>query len=82
MPLFSYSLTRGSEARTVQLRKSNPQGWLIEAVRATFPDIAVKRANAIVRLRLEAVAAGSQTWHATLVDEPSNLLIYVVQTRT
>jgi hypothetical protein len=81
MPLFSYSLTRGNETRTTQLRKSNPQGWLLQAVNATFPDVASRRGGDIMRLRLQVVAGVKQTWRATLTDEPSDLLIQVTQSK-
>lgn len=45
MPTFRYTLTRGNETRTTSLRKSNPQGWLAGAVRATFPEVAARRAG-------------------------------------
>ncbi len=81
MPTFSYTLTRGSETKTTELRKSNPQGWLLHAVQATFPDVADRRSDDVIRLRLMAVDGLKQTWRAVLADEPSDLSIYVVQTR-
>ena len=81
MPLFSYTLTRGTETRTTELRRSNPQGWLLDAVRATFPDIASRRDGDVMRLRLEPVAGAQRTWLATLDDQPGDLQVYVVQTR-
>ena len=45
MPLFRYHITHGSETKTVELRKSNPQGWLLDAVRATFPEVATRWAE-------------------------------------
>jgi hypothetical protein len=80
MPSFSYSLTRGNETKLTVLRKSNPQGWLIDAVRATFPDVAARRGNDIIRLRLEKTE-GAENWLATLADEPSDLVIRVSRTR-
>ena len=65
MPSFTYSLTRGNETKLTVLRKSNPQGWLFDAVRATFPDLAARRGNDIIRLRLEK-AEGAEIWRATL----------------
>ena len=79
MPSFSYSLTRGDETKVTVLRKSNPQGWLFDAVRATFPDVAARRATDIIRLRLEKVE-GAESWQATLADEPSDLVIRVART--
>jgi len=79
MPNFSYSLTRGNETKLTVLRKSNPQGWLLDAVRATFPDVAARRGNEIIRLRLEK-AEGVESWRATLADEPSDLVIRVSRT--
>ena len=76
MPSFSYSVTRGNETKLTMLRKSNPQGWLIDAVRATFPEVAARRGNDIIRLRLEK-AEGAESWQATLADEPSDLVIRV-----
>lgn len=32
MPLFNYRLTYATETRNTELRKSNPQGWLLQAV--------------------------------------------------
>jgi len=80
MPLFSYTLTHGNENRTTELRKSNPQGWLLDAVQGTFPDVASRRGADIIRLRLQTVGDTNQTWCATLIDEPTNLLIHVTQT--
>ena len=79
MPSFSYSLTRGNETKLTVLRKSNPQGWLFDAVRATFPDVAARRGNDIIRLRLEK-AEGAESWLAILADEPSDLVIRVSRT--
>lgn len=79
MPSFSYSLTRGNETKLTVLRRSNPQGWLYDAVRATFPEVAARRANEINRLRLEK-AEGAESWQATLVDDPSDLVISVSRT--
>lgn len=81
MPLFRYSITRGSETRTTELRKSNPQGWLLDAVKETFPDVASRRAGDVMRLRLVAVEGANQSWHTTLRDEPVDLLIQVAQAR-
>lgn len=79
MPSFSYSLTRGKETKLAVLRRSNPQGWLFDAVRATFPDVAARRGDDIIRLRLEK-AEGAESWRATLADEPSDLVIRVSRT--
>lgn len=79
MPSFSYSITRGMETKLTALRKSNPQGWLIDAVRATFPEVAARRGNDIVRLRL-AKAQSAESWQATLADDPFDLVIRVSKT--
>jgi hypothetical protein len=81
MPLFRYHLTRGSEMKTTELRKSNPQGWLLDAVRATFPEVASRRSGDVMRLRLETVEGGKQSWRAILRDEPADLLIQVTEAR-
>ncbi|SFK69236.1 hypothetical protein SAMN02799626_04934 [Caulobacter sp. UNC279MFTsu5.1] len=81
MPLFRYHITHGSETKTVELRKSNPQGWLLDAVRATFPEVATRRGGDVMRLRLETVDGVKQSWRAALHDEPSGLLIQVAETR-
>ena len=81
MPLFRYHITLGSETKTTELRKSNPQGWLLDAVKATFPDFASRRGGDVMRLRLLAVEGAKQSWHATLRGEPVDLLIQVVQAR-
>jgi hypothetical protein len=82
MPLFRYSLTLGSETKTIELRKSNPQGWLWEAVRSAYPEIESRRPGEIMRLRLTKDATAKQTWHATFVDGPRHLHIQVVQIRS
>lgn len=81
MPLFRYHITHGSETKTVELRKSNPQGWLLDAVRATFPEVATRRGGDVMRLRLETVDGVKQPWRTRLHDEPSDLLIQVAETR-
>lgn len=81
MPLFRYSITRGSETKTADLRKSNPQGWLLDAVKATFPDVASRRGVDLVRLSLVAVQGAKQSWRATLHDGEVDLLIQVAQAR-
>jgi hypothetical protein len=78
MPTFKYTLTRGNETRTTELRRSNPQGWLVEAVTATFPDVASQREYRLPRL--EPVAGMKQTWRAVLVAKPSDIQIHVTQT--
>jgi len=79
MPLFNYRLTYATETRSTELRKSNPQGWLLQAVEATFPEIASRHADEIIRLRLEKVSGLKQTWRVTLNDGLNNLLIHVTQ---
>ena len=81
MPLFTYTITRGSEVRAAQLRKSNPQGWLLQAVTATYPDVASRRADDILRLRLQRVKGAHQRWDATLTDSPADLDISVAETK-
>lgn len=81
MPLFRYHITRGSETKTTELRKSNPQGWLLDAVKATFPDVASRRGDEVMRLRLEPVEGVRQSWRAALQDEPAELLILVAEVR-
>ena len=81
MPLFRYRITRGAETRTVDLRKSNPQGWLLQAVMEAFPEVASRRAADISRLRLEPLDGVRQSWRATLPDEPDDLRIEVAQMR-
>lgn len=81
MPLFRYHITRGSETKTTELRKSNPQGWLLDAVNATFPEVASRRGGDVMRLRLEAVEGVKQSWRATLHDAPADLLIQVAEAR-
>lgn len=86
MLTFNYTLTCGSEARTTELRRSNPQGWLPDAVRATFPDLAARRADDLriqleARIELEAVDGLKQIRRAVSTDEPSDLLIRLTQTR-
>jgi len=79
MPLFSYRLSYANETRTTELRKSNPQGWLLQAVEATFPDVASRHAADIRRLRFEKVTDRKQTWLAKLGDGPNELVIHIVQ---
>lgn len=76
MPRLSYSVTRGNETKLTVLTKTNPQGWLIDAVRATFHEMAARLGNDIIRLRLEK-AEGAESWQATLADEHSDLVIRV-----
>lgn len=82
MPLFTYTITRGAEVRTAQLRKSNPQGWLLEAVSATFPEVASRRGAAIIRLRLDPGDGPRRTWRAKLVDQPADLAIHVEEIKS
>jgi hypothetical protein len=81
MPLFRYSITHGNETKITELRKSNPQGWVLEAVRATFPEVAHRRGGDVMRLRLEAVDGVRQSWRASLHDGPTDLLIKVAEAR-
>ncbi len=61
MPLFNYGLTYASETRYTELRKSTPQGWLLDAVEFTFPEIVSRRKDEFFRLRLEKVSGLNQT---------------------
>ena len=45
LPLFVYTMTRGGQSKTVELRKSNPQGWLLSAVREASPEVASRSAD-------------------------------------
>jgi hypothetical protein len=81
VPLFTYTISQDAETRTTQLRKSNPQGWLPQAVIATFPEVASRRAHDIWQIRLEPVEGARQTWRARLHDEPADLVIVVTQTK-
>ena len=80
MPTFTYTVTFAGETKKTELRKSNPQGWLPDAVRATFPDLAARRAADVRRIRLNKVNGAKQTWDAVLVDEISDVMIQVTQT--
>ncbi|KIC08398.1 hypothetical protein RA19_20750 [Leisingera sp. ANG-M1] len=79
MPQFLYSLTYGTETKTVELRKSNPQGWLLQAVETSFPEVASRRAEDIMRLRLEKAVGRKQAWQASLIDGAHDLIIQVSQ---
>jgi hypothetical protein len=81
MPLFRYENTRGRETKTTELRKSNPQGWLPDAVRATFPDVASRRSGDLWDIRLTSIAGENESWRATLRDEPDDLVIRVTKMR-
>jgi len=81
MPTFLYTIARGLETKTTELRRSNPQGWLLDAMRATFPDVASRRAGDVMRLRLERVGGLKETWRAVLVDEPSDVSVHVMKLR-
>lgn len=82
MPLFRYSLTLGGETKTIELRKSNPQGWLSQAVRSTYPEIESRRPGEIMRLRLTEDATVNETWHATFCDGSQNLNIKVAKIKS
>ncbi len=79
MPLFRFNVTRAGETRTTDLRKSNPQGWLIEAVKATYPEIASRRIDTIIRLKLQKPDPKREVWQAILADAPHDLEIEVVK---
>lgn len=80
MPLFTYTINQGEVTRTFQMRKSNPQGWLPEAVIATFPEMASRLGHDIWRIRLEPVEGAPQTWRASHRDERGHLSIFVTET--
>lgn len=81
MPLFRYEITRGRETKLTEVRKSNPQGWLPDAVRATFPDVATRRHLDLWDIRLKSVSGPQESWRATLRDEPDDLIIHVTKMR-
>ncbi|MFT4253704.1 MAG: hypothetical protein QM608_14610 [Caulobacter sp.] len=78
MPLFRYDVTYAGETRATELRKSNPQGWLLDAVRATFPEVAARRGGEVLRLRLATAEGVGRAWSAGL---DGDLLVRVVQLR-
>lgn len=80
MPLFRYTLTYGPDTRTTELRRSNPQGWLPDAVHQTFPDVASHRASDLIRLRLTKID-DEDAWSAVLSGQPHDLTVQVVKTR-
>ena len=82
MPTFEYRITCGAETKTTNLRKSNPQGWLLDAVTATFPDVASRRSSDVMRVRLVAISDAKQCWKAILRDEPHDLVIEVSEARS
>jgi len=79
LPLFLYTITRGDERKLVELRKSNPQGWLLKAVGEAFPEVASRLAGVIMRTRLEPIQCAKQSWKATVSDGPIDLSILVIQ---
>jgi hypothetical protein len=79
MPTFRYRLTLGDETKETDLRSSNPQGWLLDAVRATFPEIASNRASELIRVKLQPIEGASEQWHAKLVCGANSLFISVVR---
>lgn len=79
MPTFQYRITRGAETKTTNLKKSNPQGWLVDAVQATFPEVASRRSGDVMRLRLVANGGVRRSWKAILRDEPEDLVIEVTE---
>jgi hypothetical protein len=79
--MFIYTITRGAEAKTVALRKSNPQGWLWDAVREAFPEVASSRAIDVMRLRLIKPVEAVEAWHCSLADPEADLVIHVVKSR-
>lgn len=81
MPKFQYRITCGAEIKTTNFRKSNPQGWLFDAVKATFPEVALRRSGDVMRLRLVANCGVRQSWKAILHDEPEDLIIEVTEAR-
>lgn len=81
MPEFIYTMTRGSETRATTLRRSNPQGWLFDAVREAFPDVCDRRADDLIRLRLQRINRGVEAWRCILPDTPADLVINVVKSK-
>lgn len=79
MPLFLYTITRGDQSKLVELRKSNPQGWLLSAVSEAFPEVASRVPGVIMRTRLEPIQGATQSWSATLIDGKGDLTILVSQ---
>jgi hypothetical protein len=74
-------MTRGGQNKTVELRKSNPQGWLLDAVREAFPEVASRMGAEIMRTRLEPSQRIKQSWSATVFDGDMDLFISVTQKR-
>jgi len=81
MSLLTYTMTVGSETRTTELRRSNPQGWLSEAVREAFPEVSARRGTDLIRLRLQRVIGMAEAWQCTLSDTPCDLVIKVVKSK-
>lgn len=78
MPLFRYSLAFGPSSKVVELRRSNPQGWLYKAVEEAFPEIGQRRRQDLLRLRLMRIDQ-REAWRATMSDGPNDLLIEVTK---
>jgi hypothetical protein len=76
MPLFRYRISVGSTTKIIELRKSNPQGWLSAVVREAFPEVSARRAHDIMRLRLLRIDQ-REAWYARLTDDPDDMLIEV-----
>jgi hypothetical protein len=81
LPLFVYTMTRGGQSKTVELRKGNPQGWLLDAVREAFPEVASRLPGEIMRTRLVPTQGVKQSWSAILLDGALDLSISVAQKR-
>lgn len=79
MPLFLYTLTRGDQTKLVEMRKGNPQGWLLQVVHEAFPEMAARVPGTIMRTRLVPTPGVKQSWSATVLDEVMNLSIQVIQ---
>jgi len=79
LPSFKYVFTCANETKVVELRKSNPQGWLFEAFGEAYPELASRRKSEIMRIRLEKIAGERQSWQAEFHDEPQLVQIKVKQ---
>lgn len=79
LPLFLYTITTGGQRKLVELRKSNPQGWLLRAVGEAFPEVASRLAGVIMRTRLEPIQCAKQSWKTTVPDGAIDLSILVIQ---
>ena len=81
MPLYTYVISHGGRSETCQLRKSNPQGWLLQAVSTAFPSVAKSFGAEVMRVRLEPVPGLTRVWRGDVELANSNLVISVSETR-